>query len=241
MLNPAQIQVASTMVRELRVSLSNYFLYASENNMALLSIQRFLTALEGLFQELPSVLLGESEGRLVVEGTPLDEHTTGSTNMIKDLFHTHKIHSITFLKGLTTEEVKTLFSLLKPKGLPTGLSFSQALVQHSLEHIKANEKVFVAVGEGEVVVPAGTAGGVGSEQNLQEALEALQYFLQIFARVKPDSNKQELARKLMDNMGDWVRRENSETNPGTGNAAAQAGPRFLAGSWPLKTIWPRPR
>ncbi len=149
MLNPLQIQVASSMVRELRVSLSNFFLYASENNMALLSIQRFLTALDGLFQEMPSVMLGESEGRLVVEGTPLDEHTTGSTNMIKDLFLTHKIHSLTLLKGLAAEEVKTLFSLLKPKGLPTGVSFSQALVQHSLEHIRANEKVFVAVGEGE--------------------------------------------------------------------------------------------
>ena len=149
------------MVRELRVSLSNYFLYTSDNNMALLSIQRLLAALEGLFQDLPMVILGESEGRLVVEGTPLDEHMTGSTNMIKDLFLTHKIHSLTFVKGVTTEEVKALFSLLKPKGLPTGLSFSQAIVQHSLEHIRANEKVFLAVGEGELVVPAGTVGGWG--------------------------------------------------------------------------------
>ncbi len=225
------------MVRELRVSLSNFFLYTSGNNMALLSIQRLLTALEELFRDLPSVILGESEGRLVVEGTPLDEHTTGSTNMIKDLFLTHKIHSLTFQKGITLEEVKMLFSLLKPKGLPTGLSFSQALVQHSLEHIRANEKVFVAVGEGEVVVPAGAVGGGGGEQNLQEALEALQYFLQIFARIKPDSNKHEVARKLFDNMGDWLKTEGHGTVQGAEQASpatAQVWTDLLGGFMALK-------
>jgi hypothetical protein len=210
MLNPEQIQLASNTVRELRVALSNFFLYAAGNNMTLLSIQRFLGGLDGLFKTLPSVTLGESEGRLVLEGTPLDERTTGSTNMIKDLFLTHKIHSLTFFKGVETEEAKTLFSLLKPRALPTGLSFSQALVQQSLDHIRANEKVFVAVAEGEVVVSAEAAAQPQVGQNLQDALEALQYFLQIFARVKPDSNKQEVARKLMDHMGSWLSTEGGE-------------------------------
>ena len=240
MLNPLQIPVASTMVRDLRVSISNYFLYTAGNNMALLSIQRFLAGLEELFREFPSVTLGESEGRLVVEATPLDEKTTGSTNMIRDLFLTHKIHSLTFLKGLETEEVKTLFSLMKPKALPTGLSFSQALVQHSLEHLRANEKVFVAVKEGEVVVSAGAVGGsgAGNEQNLQEALEALQYFLQIFARVKPDSNKQEVARKMFDHMGSWLKNEGDEGGGAgsgiNGPAQAQAWTEVFGGFMALR-------
>ena len=44
-------------------------------------------------------------------------------------------------------------------------------------------------------------------QNLDEAMEALQYFLQIFARVKPESNKQEVARRLITHMGDWIQSE----------------------------------
>lgn len=202
MLNPDQIQSASIAVRELRVSLSNFFLYSSENAMVTQSLERLLEVLGRLFETLPAVAVGESEGRLVVEGSPLDERLAGSTNMLKDLFLTHKIHSLTFLKGLAADEMRSLFSLLKPKALPSGMSLAQALVQQSLEHIRVNEKVFVALSEGEVVVKADS--GAPGEQNLQEALEALQYFLQIFSRVKPDHNKQEVARRLMENMGAWV-------------------------------------
>lgn len=207
-------------MRELRVSLSNFFLYSAENAMVKQSLDRLLEALARLFTELPSVSFAESEGRLVVEGAALDERLTGSTNMIKDLFLTHKIHTLTFAKGVRAAEVHALFSLLRPRALPTGVSLSQALVQQSLEHIQVNEKVFVALSEGEVVVPGDTAPG--GEQNLQEALEALQYFLQIFSRVRPDSNKQELARRLMANMGGWLQSDGGEGS-GTGNGDGTGG------------------
>jgi len=218
-LNPAQIFMASTAVRELRVALSNTFLYASGNTMVGQSIERFLASLDGLFGAFPSITLGESEGRLVVEGTALNEKTTGSTNMIKDLFATHKLHSLSFLKGVTAGEVRALFDLLKPKGLPTGLSLSQALVQASLAHVKANEKVFVALQEGEKVVTASEAGQASrppAEENLQEALEALQYFLQIFTKVRPDNNKREVARRMVENMGGWLTSGTGEGTKGSG-------------------------
>lgn len=215
MLNAAQIQLASLAVRELRVSLSNFFLYSVENAMIKQSLERLLDSLRRLFGDLPSVSFGESEGRLVVEGAPLDERLTGSTNMIKDLFLTHKIRTLTFLKGVEVSEIHGLFSLLKPRTLPEGVSLSQALAGKSLEHVKVNEKVFVALAEGEVVVPGDAA--LGGEQNLQEALEALQYFLQVFSRVRPETNKQEVAKRLMENMGAWIK-------PGDLVAAAGGGP-----------------
>ncbi len=229
--NNGQIQQASVAVRELRVALSNFFLYSADNAMVRQSLDRFLAALSLLFEGLPSVSLGESEGRLVVEGSPLDERLTGSTNMIKDLFLTHKIHTLTFVQGVGISEVQALFSLLKPKALPSGLSLSQALVQHSLEHIRVNEKVFVALSEGEVVVPSDQApAGPGGEQNLQEALEALQYFLQIFSRVRPDANKQEVARRLVENMGAWLEVEGSAQGEG-GGTGGSAGPSVHAQPW----------
>jgi hypothetical protein len=212
MLNPEQIQLASTAVRELRVALSNFFLYSSDNAMVQQSLERFLKILGRLFESLPSVVLGESEGRLVVEGTPLDERATGSLNMIKDLFLIQKIHSLAFLKGLQAEEVKVFFEFLKPKALSPGQSLFEALSQKKLSHIRLNEKVFVAIKEGEKVV-SGEEPAMGGEDNLQEALEALQYFLQIFARVKPETNKKEVAQKLMENIGGCLQGENLLTAP----------------------------
>jgi len=176
------------------------------------SLERFLKILGQLFESSPSVALGESEGRLVVEGTPLDERATGSLNMIKDLFLIQKIHSLAFLKGLQAEEVKVFFELLKPKALSPGQSLFEAVSQKKISHIRMNEKVFVAIKEGEKVV-SGEDPVIGSEDNLQEALEALQYFLQIFARVKPETNKKEVAQKLMENIGGWLQGENLLTTP----------------------------
>lgn len=224
MLNAAQIQLASLAVRELRVSISNFFLYSVENAMVKQSLGRLLDSLDRLFQELPSVSFGESEGRLVVEGAPLDERLTGSTNMIKDIFLTHKIRTLTFFKGVAASDIHGLFSLLKPRALPEGASLSQALVEKSLGHIKVNEKVFVALSEGEMVVPGDAA--LGGEQNLQEALEALQYFLQVFGRVRPETNKQEVTKRLMENMGAWIKPDDFLAAGGGrsagGNAAAPA-------------------
>ncbi len=233
MLDNGQIQQASVALRELRVALSNFILYSAGNAMVKQSLDRLLAALSLLFEGMPSVSLGESEGRLVVEGSPLDERLTGSTNMIKDLFLTHKIHTLTFHKGVEVSELEALFSLLKPKALPSGLSLSQALVQHSVEHIHVNEKVFVALSEGEVVVPSDQApAGPGGEQNLQVALEALQYFLQIFSRVRPDANKQEVARRLVENMGAWLEVETDPGREAAGAGAAQERPwRELMGGF----------
>ncbi|HUO58430.1 MAG TPA: HEAT repeat domain-containing protein [bacterium] len=220
MLNPAQTQLASSAVRELRVALSNFFLYSAGNDMITKSLERFLGSLELLFETLPSVGLGESEGQLLVEGSQLNERMTGSTNMIKDLFLTHKIQSLTFLKGITVEEIKSLFEMLKPKALPSGISLVQALVQKPINHIRLNEKVFVAIKEGEKVVSA--EGLPAGEENLQEALEALQYFLQIFSRVRPESNKREVARKMVDNMGGWLL-EGLNGAPGKGEPGGGPG------------------
>jgi hypothetical protein len=211
-MNPEQIQQASTAVRELRVALSNFFLYAAENAMVQQSLDRFLLNLQKLFATLPSVSLGESEGRLVVEGTPLDEKSTGSLNLIKDLFLVQKIHSLAFLKGIQAPELKVFFGLLKPKALAPGQSLAQALASKNLPHLRLNEKVFVAIKEGEKVVAGDSAlagaESLGGEENLQEALEALQYFLQIFARVRPETNKKEVGQKLMEHLGGWLKDEN---------------------------------
>ncbi len=188
--------------------------------MVVKSIERLLNALNLLFESLPAVGLAESEGRLLIEGSPLDERMTGSTNMIKDLFLTHKIHSLSFLKGVTQNEIQSLFELLKPKALPTGLSLVQALVQKPIPHITLNEKVYVAIKEGEKVVTGDALPG--GEENLDEALEALQYFLQIFSRVRPDSNKREVAKKMIDHMGGWLTTGNVESGTAAGPKDAGA-------------------
>jgi hypothetical protein len=114
--------VASNAIREFRVALSNLFLYSADNHMVDQSLERFLQALGLLFEAREEVTLGMSEGRLVVEGTGLDEHVTGSTNMLRDLFMTHELHSLTFKKGLRLEELKAFGMFLKPKALFPGTS-----------------------------------------------------------------------------------------------------------------------
>lgn len=201
MLNEQEIPAASDAVREFRVALSNLFLYSEENAMVSQSMERFGRALGRLFEGREEITLGLSDGRLVVESTPLDEHATGSTNMLRDLFRTHELHSLTFRPGLATDELLRFGALLKPKGLPPGVTLTQAVQEAALEHLSVNHRVFVAMEDGSA---AALAMGREDDGEFGAAMEALQYFLQVFSRVRPDGKKREMARLVGENLGGWI-------------------------------------
>ena len=200
MLLDHEIPIASTAIREFRVALSNLFLYSTANTMVDQSLSRFIQALEQLMGDREEITMGVSEGRLVLDGSALDEKVTGSTAMIRELFTTHELHALTFRKGMGTEELRIFGSLLKPRALPPGTTLAQALQVNPLEHLSLNLKVFVAMGEGEAASMG--EGGEGAETGLSEAMEALHYFLQVFSKVKPDTNKKEIVRLLGEQVGD---------------------------------------
>lgn len=197
-LNEEEQKHASAAVRDLRVALSNFFLYAPENTMVQQSLDRFLQDLAAILASRPQVTLGQSEGLLVVEGTPVDTKFTGSTAAITDLFLQHQLHSLTFLQGLERAELVHLFQLLKPKSLPAGESLTDALKRVSTPHIQVNQKVFVAVKEGEKLIATEDLGG---EENVAEAMQSLQAFLAVFAKVKPDGKKREILGTLRTQLG----------------------------------------
>ena len=237
MLNENEILTASSAIREFRVALSNLFLYEASNDMVGQSLERFLNVLEQLLANYDPVTIGLSEGRMVVEGSALNERVTGSTNMIRDLFQSHEIHSITLGRGLTTDELKAFADKIRPRALPPGTTLVQALKAEPLPHLQVNQKMFVAVKEGEIV---GASGAGGEDTNFNEALEALQYFLQVFSRVKPDANKKEIAQKLSENLGGWLPENSSEglSAPGTGSGTGSGGD---AGLGQLLTVFQQMR
>jgi hypothetical protein len=221
-LNPEEVTIASDAIREFRVALSNLFLYSAENNMVVQSLQRFLQALGRLLDTRKEVTMGLSEGRLVVEGMPLDEHLTGSTNMIRDLFKTHELHSLTLKQGLTTEELMSFGAMLKPKSLAAGTLLAEALKGAGVSHVVANQQVFVAMDEDSA---ASLAMGKNSDDGeFSAAMEALQYFLQVFSRVKPDESKKEVARLVGEQIGEWI------PTPGSGPGVVMNSPGIHGGT-----------
>ncbi len=191
-------KLASNAVRDLRVTLSNFFLYAPENSMVQQSVDRFLQDLQGILSSRDQVTLGESEGQLILEGAPVDTKFTGSTTPITDLFLAHRIHSLTFRKGVECPEIVQLLQLLKPKALAPGETLSDALKRAALPHVQVNEKVFVAVKEGEKLISSADLGG---EEDIEQAMESLRAFLGAFSKVKSDPQRQRILGVLGSQVG----------------------------------------
>jgi len=221
MLNPEEVPLASEAVREFRVALSNLFLYSEANAMVASSLERFVRSLGSLFETRETLTLGVSDGRLVVEGSELDEKSTGSTNMILDLFKTHELHSLAFAKAVCAEDIIHFANLLRPKALLPGQKLVQVLQEQPVPNILANHRVFVAVDEGSA---AGLASVHESEDGeFNAAMEALQYFLQVFGRVRPDERKQEMGRLVGEQMGEWLSLPGGGGVPGMLSGGASGG------------------
>jgi len=211
-LNEKEAKVAGSSVRNLRVALSNFFLYAPDNAMVQQSLDRFLQDLNELLALRPQINLGETEGQLLVEGTPVDPKHTGSVLSIIELFHSHQLHSFTFLRGLSREELASLLQLLRPKAIAEGDTLQEALKRIDIPHIQVNQKVFVAVKEGEKLIASEDLGG---EENVEEALQSLHAFLNIFSKVKPDGKKREILGVLQSQL-EPLKGEGPGGSPGSG-------------------------
>jgi hypothetical protein len=202
MLKAEEIPFAADVVREFRVAVSNIFLYSSANSLVDQSVEKFLQFLRMLYEGREEVTLGIADGQVVVESTAIDERNTGSTELIQTLFHNLELHSLTFKKGLPLEEFKALGKLLQPRGLPPGMTLPQAIESAGLQHVVANNRVFISMQEGEQVDSASKK--LQENEEFKSALDALQYFLGVFEKMESGSDKREIAKIFGEKIGGWM-------------------------------------
>ena len=105
------IKLFDPIVRNLRITLKNSVFYASEHPINVYSINNFKTSLEKWFYLKNQLNLGVSQDQLYIDGN-LIENKDDCYSEVANYLHTRGLSTLTFLKGIQIDELKTFFTFI---------------------------------------------------------------------------------------------------------------------------------
>ncbi|MDI6839298.1 MAG: HEAT repeat domain-containing protein [bacterium] len=142
------------LIKEFRIAISNILLYPPESRLIKDSLTTCHKILSDALKKEKTFIISESEGKILANGKPIE----AQGGIFLDSLYACNIKSITFKPGFTQGELYTFLRNLsekqkaEPKGLP---------------HIEINEKVYVSIGEKDIVIEKGKEGIAPQEKILQ--------------------------------------------------------------------------
>ena len=146
------LNVAVDALGEFKGCLQRLRTYGSEH----VTRKGFYDKLHDVFQRLlallPMVTFAEADKNLIINGTLLPSHQRYAA--LVDVFTSHAIKGITFKAGVTVEDLRACLELL---GLPRDElrargGLGKLLADQGITRIAPNEKLYVAVGERDILL-----------------------------------------------------------------------------------------
>lgn len=131
---PIDVRLLSDTVIELNISRRNVGLYPPGHAMVKESIERAFDLLGKLFELRSEITLGVVKDQLVIDEWTLDRKNPVFKDFALSL-HAKDIAAVTFLKGLTREELTGFHEILTAKDSPNGGGVVQLAEQKGITHI----------------------------------------------------------------------------------------------------------
>ncbi|MDD2891040.1 MAG: HEAT repeat domain-containing protein [bacterium] len=128
------------IIKELRVALSNILLYPPDSEIIKQSLENCSADILNFLKLQSSLTISESEGKLLVN----DKSTETAGGIFFDCLVACKIRSITFKLGFTQQELYNFLHKLSLKQKP-----------EPSEHISINEKLYVPMGDNDIIIAKG--------------------------------------------------------------------------------------
>ncbi len=170
----------------LNAAIKNIRLYPPASAMVQKSMERVLSFLETIFESEAELTVSESEKSLLILGTPLTEKEQEKpqvTAFIATLLD-FGIKSLAFKQGVTIAELETILQALNRKAEDVNADggLQSVLADSNLPHIVLDEKVYMAVEQGQApmagmdtagdeIVKFIASGNAASEQEMEQIKE----------------------------------------------------------------------
>lgn len=167
------------IIKELRVVLSNILLYPPESEIIKQSIETCSAEITKFFETEPSLTISETEGKLLLNDKTID--TPGG--ILLDCFVACKIKSITFKPGFTQTDLYNLLRNISAKHRPD-----------SSEYISIDEKLYVAMGDKDLLISQG-------QETLGTKDKVMRHIDEIANLLADPEQREEMKRQMMENLG----------------------------------------
>lgn len=132
---PLDARLLAEAVIELNISRRNVVLYPPEHSIIRESMDRALGLLQRLFEIRESITLGVTKDALVIDEYTLDRNNAVFRELASTL-HCKGIAAVTFVSGLTREELLGFHQLIAAKGPPEGGTVAELASEKGITHIR---------------------------------------------------------------------------------------------------------
>lgn len=149
MTDPSDLRdAANDWLKELGVALENVALYSSEHPRGKESLERSYDRLRKLAGGKLAITLARGEGRLTLEGTPLDRDRVFASQLYEELGQ-RGVHSVEFSEGITFEEFRTFIKcmLLEPERIHERGGLDHVLLDEGVAGVAVNKSGMGKVSE----------------------------------------------------------------------------------------------
>lgn len=131
---PLDAKLLSEAVIELNISRRSIGMYPADHPIVKESIERAFVCLKKLFEIRSAITLGIAGDTLVVDEYKLDRKNAVFREFANSV-HNKGIAAITFLSGLSKEELTGVHELITAKDMPTGKGLMEMAASKNMHHI----------------------------------------------------------------------------------------------------------
>ncbi len=111
----------------------------------------------------PELVLTTHEKKFIVNGTPTDGLPDAAVRPFLQLLAVHGLHSLTFIQGITLNEMSPFFRLASNEMRKATVKAADFLQSENVTHIRLNEARYARIGEDESVGKTGESGPGGNK------------------------------------------------------------------------------
>ena len=183
-------------------TLSQMSLYTLEHPTVKGTVQESHRLLTSLLVDIPEITLSVHEKKFLVNGKPQTNVPPGALKPFIQLLNNFSLHSLTFMAGLTQNELIPFFNLAsKGDAKKLGMDIGSYLLSQNVSHIKANLAKYAEIGEDQTIGGMEDDAGKSGEDPLLQELNSLNLndlLAKLVERAFSDPNdrQQVLARAL---------------------------------------------
>lgn len=175
-------------------TLAQMSLYSPSHPSVKGAIEESHSFLQRILANLPEMVLSANEGKLLVNGKPLEDALEGSIRPFLNLLAKFDLHSISFLPGVSPAEMIPFFQLASRGDIrKTNQSLSSVFEEQGVTHIVLNQAVYAKIKEDEVI-GGKESGGEDEGKSFWEQVEGRslnEILMTLIGRVVGDPKEQE--------------------------------------------------
>ena len=220
------------LLLSLRIAMTNVAFYPAGSTQVTVSVESAYSNMARILDRNRSLILAESEGRLLANGRAMSEEQVRRTaGVFVQSLSDCNIKSVTFRQGVDLNEIFVFLQGLGEKKWmkEKGVILAQQLEESKIYHIGIDEKIYVPIGDGDLVIERARDILAQSGGKIDDIMKAIDQASEMLGVVEDESSRdkirEEIAKRFLEmdpgTFADMLKRDGGREGGGARDQAIE--------------------